>query len=439
MMDRAKKLVDLALKNGATEAEIFSAKGRVILVETQQGDIGFAEESITEGVGVRVIAGGATGYSSSNDPKKYNEAVLAAIACAKARGPDPYLKGLPKPKPYKTVRGVFDQRIEDMTLDKSMDIAATMVEEAKKTPGINVTFGRFSSVVSDTVIVNSNGVSVEDRETVAVGYVDVILKKGDQVSTAYDYEVSRNLDTDFSMAGAKASDLAVRSLGGVAIESGTTDILLGPHAFADILEATLISSINAETVQKGRSGLAGKIGQQIAADGFTMIDDGLLDKGLGTSQSDDEGVPSQRTPVIEDGVLKSFLYDYYTAQKEGRESTGNGIRGSYSVSPKVGIRNIRFEYPRCDIVRETDKGIYVHSIIGAHTANPISGEFSVECRNAFIVKDGVMEKPVKSMMIAGNVFDLLKKVDAMSREEKYVGPVVAPTVKVLDVKVTPGA
>lgn len=439
MIDRAKKLVDLALKNGAIEAEIYSSKGRVVLVETQQGDLGFAEESITEGIGVRVIANGATGYSSSNDPAKFNDAVLAAIETAKARGPDKYLKGLPKPKPYRTVRGIYDKRIEDMTLDGSMDIAATMVEEAKKVPGINVTFGRFSSVCSETAIVNSNGISIADKETVAVGYIDVILKKNDQVSTAYDYEVSRDMDVNFAMAGAKASDLAVKSLGGVALESQTTDILLGPHAFADILEATLISSINAETVQKGRSGLAGKIGQRIATDGFTMIDDGLLEKGLGTSQSDDEGVPSQRTPVIEDGILKSFLYDYYTASKEGRESTGNGIRGSYSMSPKVGVRNIRFEYPRCDIVRETDKGIFVNSIIGAHTANPISGEFSVECRNAFIVKDGVLEKPVKSMMIAGNVFDLLNKVDGMSREEKFVGPIVAPTVKVLEVKVTPGA
>jgi PmbA protein len=255
--------------------------------------------------------------------------------------------------------------------------------------------------VSDVVIVNTKGVIVEDRETVVMGYADVIIKEGDRVSTAFDYDVSRSVEIDMQKVGRTAAKLARSSLQSEPVYEQTCDVLLGPHAFGDILESTLISSISSENVQKGRSGLAGKIGQQIAADGLTIIDDGLLDGGLGSAKSDDEGVPSQRNTVVDDGVLKMFLYDTYTAGKDKRESTGNAIRGSYSSPPQVGPRNIRFEYPRSNVVKETDKGIYVNSIIGAHTANPISGDFSVECRNAFVVENGAYTQPIKSMMISG--------------------------------------
>lgn len=439
MIDRAKKLVDLALKLGARDAEVYASSGKVISVETVRGDLGYGEESISEGLGVRVIASGAEGYSSSNDPARFEDAVKAAIDCARARPADPDLKGLPEPKPYRKVRGIFDERVPEIKLDQCMDIAAGMIEAAKEDRCASVTFGKFQTVVSDTVIVNSRGVSVEDRETVVMGYTDVIIKEGDRVSTAFDYEISHSLDVDIQAVGRKAAQLARNSLLSEPAYEQTCDVLLGPHAFGDILESTLVPSISAENVQKGRSGLAGKIGQLIAADGLTIIDDGLLEGGLGTAKSDDEGVPSRCVTVVDGGVLKTFLYDTYTAGKENRESTGNAVRGSYSSLPQVGPRNIRFEYPRSDVVKETDRGIYVNSIIGAHTANPISGDFSVECRNAFVVENGAMTQPIKSMMISGNIFDLLKKVDAMGRDDKQVGPIISPTVRVKDIRVTPGA
>jgi PmbA protein len=439
MIDRAKKLVDLALKLGASEAEVYASSGKVVNVETVRGDLGYAEEGISEGLGVRVTVGGAEGYSSSNDPARFEAAVKAAIECARARPADPDLKGMPGPKPYRKIRGVFDERVQEMKLDQCMDIAAGMIEAAREDKGASVTFGKFQTVVSDVVILNSKGISVEDRETIVMGYADVIIKEGGRVSTAFDYDVSHSVEIDMQAVGRKAAQLARSSLQSEPVYEQTCDVLLGPHAFGDIMESTFLSSINSENVQKGRSGLAGKIGQKIGADGLTIIDDGLLDGGLGTSKSDDEGVPSQSTTVLDDGVLKTFLYDTYTAGKENRESTGNAIRGSYSSPPQVGPRNIRFEYPRSDVIKETDKGLYVNSIIGAHTANPITGDFSVECRNAFVVENGILTQPIKSMMIGGNVFELLKKVDAMGRDDRAVGSIISPTVRVKDIRVTPGA
>lgn len=439
-MINAKKLVDLAIRLGASDAEVYASAGKVITVETEHGELGHAEESISEGAGIRVIVGGAEGYSSSNDPGKYEDAVKAAIVCAKARPKDPALKGLPpQPTKYPGVTGIFDQRVADVGLDQCVDIAASMIRAAKEDKGASVTAAKFSSIVSDTVIANSNGINVEDRETVVLGYVDVIIKENGNVSTAFDYDVARSMTLDLDAVGRRASKLARDSMNSSAVKEQVCDVLLGPYAFSDLLESTLLSSISSENVQKGRSGLAGKIGQQIATPGLSILDDGLLAGGLGTSKSDDEGVPSRTTTIVKDGTLASFLYDSYTAGKENRESTGNAVRPSYSAPPKVGARNVRFEYPRSDVLKETKGGIYVNSVIGAHTANPISGDFSVECRNAFVVENGAMAKPIKSLMLSGNVFDLLKKIDGMGKDDRAVGVVISPTVRVKEMRVTPGA
>jgi PmbA protein len=439
MSDVTKDMIKLALSLGATEAEVYAAKGGVTTVETEHGDIGFAEQSRSGGYGIRLIYRGALGYSSTNDPSMYEQAVKAAIACARVRGKDPDLKGLPGPSKYKEVRGIFDKTVEGLTVDDCMSLAATMVEGAREDPGASVTFGKFSSEYTETTIVNSNGVEATENETAVFGYIEVIIKDGDRVSTAFDYAEGRGMDLDVTRVGASAAALARGSLEAKEIEGRTCDVLLGPYAFSDLIESTLLFSVNAESVQKGRSGLAGRIGKKIAADGLTIVDDGLIDHAMGSSMMDDEGTPSGRTVIVDDGVLSSFLYDSYTAGKEGRESTGNAIRASFMTPPKVGPRNICFEYPRCDVIKETDSGIYVNSIIGAHTANAITGDFSVECRNAFVVEDGARTTPVKSMMISGNMFDILNKIDGMSRDEKTVGAVICPTVKVKDVKVTPGA
>ena len=436
----AKKLVGLALRLGASDAEVYASSGKVVTVETEHGELGHAEESLSEGAGIRVIVNGAEGFSSSNDPGKFEDGVKAAIVCAKSRPRDPSLKGLPaKVRSYPEVAGIYDRRVEDLGLDECVDLAAVMIAAAKEDKGAMVPAAKFSSVVTDVAIENSNGVSIEERESVVMGFVDVIIKEGDSVSTAFDYDVSRSVLHNIKSVGHSASKLARSSLGSVQIDEQTCDVLLGPFAFGDLLESTLLFSVSAENVQKGRSGLAGRIGKKIAADGLTIVDDGALPGGMGSSRSDDEGVASRKTTIIGDGLLESFLYDTYTAGKEDRESTGNAVRASYSAPPRVGPRNVRFEFPRCDVLHETAKGIYVNSVIGAHTANPISGDFSVECRNSFGIKDGELAKPIKSLMLSGNIFDVLRNIDALGEDDRSVGSVISPTVRVKSMRVTPGA
>jgi PmbA protein len=170
------------------------------------------------------------------------------------------------------------------------------------------------------------------------------------------------------------------------------------------------------------------VGDKVSAESLAIADDGLLSGGMDSSAFDGEGVPSQRTVLIDEGILKGYLYDSYTAGKEGARSTGNAVRSGYSDVPCVGSRNLILSSSDSrDLLAET-KGLMVGSLIGAHTANPISGDFSVEAKNAFLIAPGEDAKPIRSLMLAGNFFELLKDIE-IGRDVRAIGAIVTPTVK----------
>ena len=434
IFDMAYKALDLAKRAGADEAEIFCVKGRSITIDVHRDKIDLAKESLLSGIGIRAIVNGAVGFSSTNDPERVEEASRLAVKSAKVRNNDPEWSGLPEKKKLPRVLEVFDRRIEDIEIESCIDYAVDMINGAKSITPVVPTSGHFVCASSTNLIINSHGVEVNEKDTVIEASIDTIAKGAD-ISTASEFDISRKMDIDFHEIGKRAASLALRSQNGISTEARDTVVILESPAFADILENTLIASLNADNVQKARSSLIGKIGSRIAADELSIIDDGTFPGGIGTAVSDDEGTPSKRNEIIKHGVLSSYLYDCYTAGKEKRQSTGNAVRSSYTSTPSIGIRNLIIEHPSFDIIADTRDGVIVNTVIGAHTANPISGDFSVEARNSFLVKNGEISSPIKSMMISGNIFDLLRNVDGVGKDVRKVGGVITPTVRVSKMRI----
>ena len=133
--------------------------------------------------------------------------------------------------------------------------------------------------------------------------------------------------------------------------------------------------------------------------------------------------------------MKGFLYDIYTANKDGVESTSNGFRGSYAGIPSVGSSNVIFDFKNSIDISEIDSGFLTTSVLGAHTANPITGDFSVECSNAFAIENGEIARPVKKAMMSGNIYDILSNCDALKSEVKQKGSFILPKVFARDVRV----
>lgn len=429
MYELAKKALKMAEKAGAEEAEIYCAANRSTGVNFKKDALENAKDRFSEGMGIRAIVNGAVGFSSTNSAAEIENAVKIAVAEARVRGNDPDWVSLPSNGKYPDVSGIFDKKVEALELEECINYAVELVEGTKEIPGTLPTSGGFTRSKSKRLILNTNGIEIEEESTAVSGFVDVITVNGD-TSTAYDFAVSRSLDIDFFALGKNASDLALKSRGGIKIEPQKTDVIFHPFAFSDIIEEALAPSIDADNVQKGRSGLIDKLGEEIAFPDLCIYDDGLVEAGIGTSASDDEGVPSQHTTVIENGVLKTYLYDSYTAGKAGVKSTGNGLRSSYTSPPSVGLRNFVIDYPQEDVIANTSSGIFVNTIIGAHTANSISGDFSVEARNAFTIKDGALDKPVKSLMISGNAFELLKNITGAGFDVRKIGGIITPSIRV---------
>lgn len=434
IFDLARKALELTKKAGTDEAEIFCIKGRSVSVDVQRDTIDLAKESIVSGIGIRAIKNGAVGFSSTNDPARVGEAAVLAVKSASVRKADPEWSGLPGKNKPANVNGIFDRKIADIEIEECIGYTMEMISGATSIPSVVPTSGHFSSASFTHLILNSNGVEIEEAQTMVQASVDGITKNT-PLSTGSEFDMSHSLDIDFYRIGEKAARLAAGSQNGISTQTRDTTVLLEPMAFADILESTLVASINADNVQKGRSALIGKLGSKIATGELSIIDDGTLPGGIATASSDDEGTPSQRTEVVKNGVLSSFLYDSYTAGKEKRESTGNGVRGSFTSTPSVSIRNLVIDHPAFDVVAETTDGVIVNTVIGAHTANPISGDFSVEARNSFFIRNGEITSPIKSMMISGNIFEVLQNIDGIGKDVRKVGGVVTPTVRISKMRI----
>jgi PmbA protein len=430
IFDLADKALRIAEHAGADEVEVFGLSGRGVHVDIQMDKVDLAKESYTQGLGIKAVVNGAVGFSSTNDPDRLKDAAQAAVSSARVRDSDPDWKGLPRISEYAPVAGIHDPKVAEMDIDTCIDLALMMVDGAATVNDAVPTAGKFSCSGSSYFILNSNGVEMVEHTSRIDGMLDCRAGEDSEISTAYEFDISRNLDIDFYNIGKEAARQAVASVGGVKVDSGETDILLKPAGIADLLESTLLSSLSAESVQKGRSALTGKLGSKIGAEGLNIIDDGLLEGGIGSARSDDEGTPSRTNHIIEDGVLGTYLYDTYTAGKDGVDSTASALRNNYAMTTTIDVRNLLIHYPASDIVADTRRGVLVGSVIGAHTANPISGDFSVEARNSFVVEDGEIKSPIKSMMVSGNMFQLLQNITGAGRDARCLGNIITPTVKV---------
>jgi len=427
-LESARQLLSLALREGAQEAEVFGHVGHSVDVDLRKNVVELVSESFHRGLGLRVVVSGGVGFSASSDMGQLAAIAKSAVKAARARGPDRAWRSLPAPQEVVQPQEIFDPAIARAGPEECLEQAASLLQGCSEVKGAEPVSGGVGCVQGTEYVLNSLGIEMQETSTFMHASLETIARGAD-VATGSEFSSSRILQTGLEEVGRAAAEMARSSLGGARAESGTFDVLLKPLAVAELLEATLLYAVFADSVQKGRSSLKGRLGSRIASESLQMVDDGLLCGGLGSSAFDGEGVPSQKNVLVEGGVLRSFLYDSYTAGKEGTRSTGNAVRSGYSDVPHVGIRNLTVSSPCAYDLQAETKGYLVSGLIGAHTANPISGDFSVEARNCFFISPGESPKPIRSLMLAGNVFDLIKEIE-IGVDVRPIGGIVTPTVKV---------
>jgi PmbA protein len=428
LIEYAHQLLSLAKVAGAKEAEVFGVAGRSADVDLRRNMVEMASQSLHWGLGLRAVVQGAVGFSSTSDMTKLAMVAQSAVKAARARGSDEHWRSLPAPERAPTPQDIFDPMLDQAGTEECLDLAAGMLDGCQAVRGAEPVSGGVTCVSRIEFIINSQGLELSEKGTYLQASMEAIAKGGD-VATGNEFHNSRLFEPDLQSVGKSAAEIAISSLNGAKAVGGNYDVILKPLAFVELMEYAFVPSISADNVLKGRSHLASRVGDKIGSEHLCISDDGLLAGGMGTSAFDDEGVASQRTNVVENGVLKGFLYDSYTAGKVGQKSTGNAVRSDYAEVPLVGIRNLVVSSDRTfDLLAET-KGLLVNSFIGAHTANPISGDFSVEGRNSFYIAPGEAPRSITSVMLAGNIFDLLKEID-LGTDARAVGAIVTPSIRV---------
>jgi PmbA protein len=424
MINTAEHALNLALKH-SDYAEVYMEKEKSIDVDIQKNEINFAKEEFTYGISIRVILRGKMGFSYTTNIDKIDETVKSAIFNAKSNIEDKYFDFAQESK-YSEVKGLYDKKNESMDIEGSIEFAKTMintVEEEKCEP----TSGGFSAGRIESLILNSNGVNCKELGTSFSGFIAVNAEDNSEISTAYEGDSSRSFDINPEWIADNACEIAKNSLNGKPVETKDMDVLMDYRAASGLL-GTFVSAINADNVQRGRSIFANEMGNEVISPSLSMYDDGRLDGGLGSSISDGEGTPTQKTPVVQSGVLKSFIYDIYTSKKGNTESTGNGMRSSFADMPAVSLSNFILEFDDILEISDIKEGILVTDVLGAHTANPISGDFSVEANNAFKIENGEISEPVKKAMLSGNIFSVMKNASGGSKETRQLGPFIIPRV-----------
>ncbi|AEA47501.1 TldD/PmbA family protein [Archaeoglobus veneficus] len=393
------------LKDIADAWEIFYRKTEKKAVLIERGKVKNVAQEIEEGYAVRVIVGRKVGFATSPN---VNEAFEKAVKVARVSGEE--LSSFPEGG-YTAVDGIYDSRFNDVDAEWLMNAA-----EAMTSPCIainaNPAFGSIEVEKIVTAVKNSSGFEMEREETSCTAFLEAVCED----SSAYEYFQSRSMKLDFEYVGKTAAELAVESRNPAKLEKRKCSVVLSPLALNQLLSYTLYQAMSAENVLKGRSPL--KLGEFYGE--LTVVDDATLPRGLNSVPFDDEGSKSIRKVIFDKGELKTFISDYRNSLLLGIEA-GNGFRDEITSYPIITPSNVVLEFERSSDVE--DGALIVHSLIGAHTANPISGDFSVECMNAFYNGE-----PVKAMLY-GNIYEVLKKIECFGKDVKQVDFTVSPSVR----------
>jgi PmbA protein len=426
------------------EAEAFAQSTQTSEVVMERAEIQNERVKTQRGIGIRVIKKKKLGFAFTSVPSKESieQACCNANSLADVSLANPDWVSLPSAaKLPRTPAGTFDAETANLSANDVLKLAIKAYDGSKaRDRRVAIDDGKFSVVRGEAAVSNSHGVEADGKGTLLSGYLICVAKdKGEVSSMSFEYDVARSLK-DFSprRIGEVAAERAVDSLGPKAVTSFTGTVLLDCEVAAEILLHPAIASVNADNVQRGRSLWAGKLGEQVASEKLTLVDDGLMPKGIGSSSFDAEGVPCQKTRVITAGKLEGFLHDSFTANKEKRKSTGNAFRDGYNMLPTIFVSNLVVKAGKKkleDIVAEVDKGIIVRRFSG--NVRPDSGEFSGLAKQASYIENGEIRHSLKETMISGNAFQAMKNIVEIGSETRptmaqaYVPPILVDGVNVV--------
>ncbi len=437
LMELAHDVIRLALDAGAGDAECTIAQGDEFSANIRMREVESLKEAGSRGAGLRILIGAKTGSSYTSDLSRegIDRLVKAAIELADVTTDDPH-SGLPEREELGSIGGDLCLHSPDVErLDTPIRVECAKRAEAAALDAdpriFNSEGASFDSHVGRRIFVNSRGFAGEYRTSYCSLSASPVAKDGDSMERDYWYTMARSFAglEPPEQVGRIAAERAIRRLKPVKMDTQRVPVVFEPRTARTLLD-NIYEAVHGIAVYRHESFLAGRLGERVAGENVTVIDDGTLPGLFGTSPFDDEGVPSRRTPVIEKGILKSYLLNAYAARKLGMKTTGNASRG-LTGNPGIGHGNFFLEKgvktPE-EIISEIPNGFYVTELMG-FGVNSVTGDYSRGAAGIWI-RGGELAFPVSEVTIAGNLKEMLLGISEVGSDLEFRGSVAAPTLKI---------
>ncbi len=434
----ATDVVRRAMQSGASAAECVVREGDEFSTTVRLGQVETLKESGSKSIGVRVFYGqrAASTYSSDFSAAGIDRMLKSALELAKVTSEDPFA-GIPEASKLGSLSGSLDLYHEDVYSlpgPERIDYARRAEKAAldfdarlKNSDGAS-----FDAATGRRILANSHGFLGEYRRSYcSVSAVPIAQDDHGNMQRDYWYSVARTLAKLESAedVGKEAARRTIRRLGARKVKTAHVPVVLDPMVATSMLEH-IFEGVNGDSVYRGASFLAGKLGDQVAGPNVTVIDDGTMPGGFGTTPFDGEGIPTRRTVVIENGVLKSYLLNTYTARKLKLETTANasrGLAGTPGIAPGNYFLQAGKKTPQ-QVIGEIKDGLYVTEFLG-HGANLVTGDYSRGASGLWIV-NGELAYPVEEITVAGNLKDMFKNFSDIASDLEFRGSVASPTIRI---------
>ena len=435
-------VVAKAKKAGASDAEAVVYEGEEFGALVRLGQVEQLKESGSRAVGLRVFFGQRTASTSSSDfsAESIERLVSGAVALAKVTSEDPFA-GLPEPEAFgqvETPQHLYFEDVNEMPPAERIEIArrteaAAMAYDTRIT---NSGGGDFDTSISHKIMVNSRGFVGEYRKSYC-GFSASPIAQGETGGMQRNYWYSNSRTTRLLESpeeiGQEAARRTLKRLGARQVKTQAAPVVFSPEIARSIM-GNIFEAANGDAIYRHASFFADKLGEQVAGENITVVDDGTLVfdgvGGFGTSPFDGEGLPTRRKVIVERGILKSYVMNTYTARKLGMASTGNASRG-LAGNPGIGAGNFYLEagtLTPAEIIGDVKQGLYVTETMG-FGVNLVTGDYSQGASGMWI-ENGEIAYPVEEITIAGNLKDMYKNVVAIGNDLVFRGASAAPTIRV---------
>jgi TldD protein len=422
--DILSKIIKKALSMGADYADVFIEHMRPLSIQLEDNKIEKITSGVDSGIGIRAIFRDKTSYAYSNDFSEdslFNIAEVVGRAVKEGRSKEKTFD-LRKVKP--TIDFIIKKDPRDVEIKKKIMLLENANKAAKdissKIRQVSVIYGDSEKNVC---IATSEGSITEEKRIYTFALIQVIAAEDNILQTGYEpvggltgFELFEEIP--FEETAVKAARKAVAMLNARKAPGGRMPVVISSEAGGTMIHEAVGHGLEADLVQQGLSVYTHKIGKQIASPLVTIVDDSTLPNKRGSFIFDDEGIISQRTVLVEKGILKGYLYDKLTSMKEGISSTGNGRRESYKHRPIPRMSNT-FILPGDgspeDIIKSVSKGFFVKKM-GGGQVNTVTGEFVFEVSEGYIIEKGHIGEPVRGATLIGNGPEVLNSIDMVGND-----------------------